>query len=101
MANEIEGSVSLDEALRITEERTGQLAKCSSVLKALLSGGWMSMESAPRNGTPILVKIRNDHPTVVTWRDNHWDLTHCGSYAGDGVMYEDIDGIEGWLPIPE
>ena len=49
---------------------------------------WQSMESAPRDGTPILALVRLGRdivqPTVIEWEGDEWQLSVCGSYASDG-----------------
>lgn len=71
--------------------------------------GWMPIETAPRDGTPILVYEPSNVPgpdnfslvTWFTWNDGtggKWQLAECGSYAADGDTMN--DDPTHWMPLP-
>ena len=57
---------------------------------------WEPIETAPKDGTPILGYARGDY-TVVRWNKNghYWTLCVCGTRADDGEWWPTY-----WLPLP-
>lgn len=66
---------------------------------------WQSMESAPRDGTRILVAFRSHGVVSVAWQEavsgiEIWcvDDFKFGPYAVRGYTET---GVLGWMPLPE
>ena len=58
---------------------------------------WRSLESAPRDGTTVLLWLRDRQRVALGfWRQGMLDLWNT---QGDGG-YED-DELGGWMPLPE
>jgi hypothetical protein len=60
-------------------------------------GGWQPIETAPRDGTPIL-GVSGSTMTTVEWDGDiggYWSLIVCGSYAEDGEWWPTH-----WMPLP-
>lgn len=56
--------------------------------------GWQPIESAPKDGTPILVITRDgDVLSVKHYANNCWQLTF------DCAVY--VDDPAGWMPLPK
>ncbi len=54
---------------------------------------WQTHDTAPRDGTMILVCFNYPSApryTTIRWDHNNWNLIETGSYAGDGLFYEDF-----------
>lgn len=65
--------------------------------------GWLPIESAPRDGTPILLGYINSHAEEGFWMGdasrNHWNET--GWYAtGEDVLCEHPSHPDVWQPLP-
>lgn len=56
---------------------------------------WLPIESAPEDGTEILVWDGRGI-TSVRWHFSGWSLVYCGWRAEDG----DFDGATHWMPLP-
>jgi hypothetical protein len=59
---------------------------------------WQPIETAPKDGTRILVWDSYDDETVVFWSSSvkDWRLNVAGSYAED-----DCHTFTHWMPLPE
>lgn len=62
--------------------------------------GWQPIETAPKDGTPIL-GFAGDEYTVVFWNPHYselgyWDLAVCGAHAIDGEW-----NPTHWMPLPK
>lgn len=57
---------------------------------------WQPIETAPRDGTPIL-GYADGKMATVKWNDyDFWDLFVCGSWAEDGEW-----NPTHWMPLPD
>ena len=56
---------------------------------------WRLIETAPKDGTPVLGYAGGDI-TTVKWGNNYWTLCECGAYAEDGEWWPTH-----WIPLPE
>lgn len=58
---------------------------------------WQPIETAPKDGTAVLVYDGQDM-TTVKWCSHWktWDLIECGSFASDGWT----SGLTHWMPLP-
>lgn len=65
---------------------------------------WQLIETAPKDGTPIL-GFADGEMTTVSWLkpkytlegyNGYWNLIVCGSYAEDGEWWPEY-----WMPLPE
>ena len=67
------------------------------------ASGWQPIETAPRDGTIILVWVDGECIVVrwLKWCNSNdpgrWELTRTGSYAADGELYADPTH---WQPLP-
>jgi hypothetical protein len=60
---------------------------------------WQTMETAPRDGTRILVDFGSNGVHAVSWEDDIWsvdDQKH-GPYPLRGYIETDV---KGWMPLP-
>lgn len=59
---------------------------------------WQTIDTAPKDGTPIL-GLSNGEMATVRWRvegGGYWDLCVCGTSASDGEWWPSL-----WMPLPE
>ncbi len=61
-------------------------------------GEWQSIETAPKDGTPVLLYIPSVNDMVTAkYLGRQWVLCEFGGYAEDG----DLDGDPThWMPLP-
>lgn len=57
---------------------------------------WKTMDSAPRDGTPILVSIYGEKQAVVRYINRHWTLY---IERRDSKILQWIRGPEKWLAL--
>lgn len=61
------------------------------------SGKWKPMDTAPKDGTKILVwDYYAKAPTVAAWDSSYWNLVVQGEFAASG----EVEPL-GWMPLPE
>lgn len=64
---------------------------------------WFGIETAPKDGTIILVAINyNDgplHHDIVWWND-YYDYWESAGYDWKPVKYDDVEHIFYWMPLP-
>lgn len=63
-----------------------------AALKAADVAAWRLIESAPKDGTCILVPVRHIGADVVSWRMNGWRETSNGLLMRDQPTH--------WMPLP-
>jgi hypothetical protein len=63
----------------------------SEALEAALQAMWQPIESAPKDGTYVLVKGPGVYPCTVFWNGNSWD---------DGDFHDRIPATH-WVPLPD
>jgi len=60
---------------------------------------WQPIETAPKDGTDILLYRRNWHqsaPVVAGWFEDGWY-----AYDHDSEQVPELGGITHWMPLPE
>jgi hypothetical protein len=58
---------------------------------------WQPIETAPKDGPPILA-YGEGQIAVCEWSScGYWSLVHVGMYAADGYWAEPTH----WMPLPE
>lgn len=67
---------------------------------------WQPIETAPRNGTRILVWAEGDGPFEMHWNTMGWNWLvsrQLGIWEGDGFTWYEADGHgpTHWMPLPE
>lgn len=67
---------------------------------------WQSIESAPKDGTNILVCGRYDAPHVSAFVNGRWISQGCDGWAistqGDfGTDYQEPGPLSHWQPLPD
>jgi len=75
---------------------------CESDLSALLCGGFRPIDTAPKDGTEVLVRfVLNECGSIEiknAWFDGGWKrICHTGST----YQYFSFGEITHWMPIPE
>lgn len=60
----------------------------------MVTGNWLPIETAPKDGKPVLMYQDGGFMTIVYWNGHHWD---DGNYNSD---YEDGD-FNYWQGLPE
>lgn len=53
---------------------------------------WQPIETAPKDGTPVLILAADDERFVGCWKHNAWEL--FGAYAR-------ISPVLMWMPLPD
>lgn len=75
------------------------IAKAEAALSAAKGGGWLPIESAPRDGTPILCYTA-EGLCEITWQYGEWVQAPCYStYDGCGSAVLSCKPTA-WQPIP-
>lgn len=64
------------------------ITTAQALLDKLREEEWQSMDSAPKDGTPILGYCQGDI-TVIAWNKygKYWNLTETGTQAEDGEWF--------------
>jgi len=76
---------------------------------ALLEAGWQAASTAPRDGTPVILWIEDEHAppsypvTVGVWvADEIWKQSHWRVIAQEFATTIHFDRhIRGWMPLPK
>lgn len=97
------GDVSTDSRGRVTIEFDNHGLAAFVAALAAQGAGWRPIESAPRDGTHILLGYIGSHSEEGFWMGdasrNHWNET--GWYAtGEDVLCEHPSHPELWQPLP-
>ena len=58
---------------------------------------WQPIETAPKDGTEVLMFCAPDEMVTALWSYSHWSLVQCGSYADDSYLFSDPTH---WMPLP-
>ena len=62
---------------------------------------WQPIESAPRDGTPVLLYLNDGQfmsMTTARFSYGQWSLIETGGYASDSDVWPDPTH---WMPLPE
>jgi hypothetical protein len=79
---------------RMAERRQGALAKADQIIALLPKDEWRTMESAPRDGTAVLISEAGDFiPEIARW---HVDLVGWMNEYSDRVSLSPTH----WRPLP-
>ena len=76
-------------------------------LKTVIAAKWQPIETAPRDGTPVILAGQYvDHPSVAAFNGHEWvgKVDGCSAvrYMSDfGSCYITVDLPEFWMPLPE
>ena len=65
---------------------------------------WQPIETAPKDGTSILVTIFHDDGSYwgqdIVWWDDWTKFWASGGYDWMKVKYDDTENITHWMPLP-
>jgi hypothetical protein len=90
-----------------TCDGTGALSRSVTTVVPWPPRGWHPIETAPRDGTDILVWGRYCmDPCTVRWKHEEWEGSWDGmrviDQSGDfGTTYQTITAPTHWMPLPE
>ncbi len=87
---------------------------CPAAYRAMLAAApdpWQSIDSAPKDGTHVLLEIRHEtHPIVGYWHplgggwcaEKSCMTVSCGPFCNGGTVNEDFsdDDVIRWTPLP-
>lgn len=62
--------------------------------------GWQPIETAPKDGTPILLHCGLPVPYIGLWLDGA-KITEHGWYCFESRPHRTINGVKHWMPIPK
>jgi len=63
--------------------------------------GWQPIETAPKDGTYILVVMYGYTPAVACWRANQWMTAEMESDFEDGELEEAEWEVTHWMHLPD
>jgi len=84
-------------ALRISHQEGGGVFVSETVCVSLTD--WQPIETAPKDGTPVLVFCPSYDLQIVVARygNPYWFLAYCGTAAEDADLHETPTH---WMPLP-
>ena len=95
---ELEDKVKLQEDFNFWKAKAVELAERATLSKT----EWLPIESAPRDGTVVLLSVRivknrrgnlNKHKTIMAWHDvTHWKTLNGNSKSDNDFTH--------WMPLP-
>jgi len=86
------------------EHYTSHIAELETEVARLKAGrGWQPIETAPKDGTLILVSFGAKGVRAVYWEDDLWcvDDDKHGPYPLRGYSYSTFTAPTHWMPMPE
>lgn len=60
------------------------------------NNGWQPIETAPKDGSPILGYAKKEYTTIEWSIGGYWTLCICGEHASDGEWWPTH-----WMPLPQ
>lgn len=76
------------------------LALITEIEQARAANGWMPIETAPKDGTPILVLKKGFHPAVARWLEGQWMTANAeANYSNGNPCYLEWN-LTHWQPLP-
>ena len=87
-------------AADMIDQQAAEIERLQTALAAVRGAGWQPMETAPKDGTPILT-FDGVFYQVVSWGHRKWigNTPADWGWAGQGVTYLP-DTFICWMPIP-
>lgn len=65
-----------------------------------VANSWMPIETAPKDGTPILVLKKGFHPAVARWLEGQWMTANAeANYSNGNPCYLEWN-LTHWQPLP-